>query len=423
MSRLAHYLENIKLTKYPEPLDPEYQPACLIKKHEKLGQPVEFTVREQEITHTAAYLTNRQRIRALLNTKTVAEAYMKLLKMIESPPTLKIEEKHPIEREGKIGGANELPWIKYYEKDGGYYLTSPIIVSCMKGICNASIHRIMRKDDTLAIRIVPRHLYTMLQEARAKNESLPVTIILGVHPIYLLLAATSPEKGLYELAPAASALGDRLYKSPIHEHPIPDATIVAEAYLEPEDVEEGPFVDAMGTYDRVRLQPKLKIEKVYYRPGEPVHSILPGGLEHAMLMGFPREAQIYQTVLKTVPRVHKVRLTPAGGGWLHAVVSITKNTDGDAKNAILAAFAGHPSLKHVIVVDQDIDPDDPEQVEWAIATRFQAHKDLILIHNARGSTLDPSSKDGLTSKMGMDATKPLKGGHIFERAIIPGCKH
>ncbi|MCE4629615.1 MAG: UbiD family decarboxylase, partial [Desulfurococcales archaeon] len=103
-----------------------------------------------------------------------------------------------------------------------------------------------------------------------------------------------------------------------------------------------------------------------------------------------------------------------------AIISIEKNHDGDAKNAIMAAFAGHPSLKHVVVVDGDIDPDNYEMVEWAIATRFQADRDLVVIKNARGSTLDPSADNGFTAKMGIDATVPRKGDPHFERAKWPG---
>ena len=139
-------------------------------------------------------------------------------------------------------------------------------------------------------------------------------------------------------------------------------------------------------------------------------------------MGFPREAAIWDAVSKVVPRVRKVRLTPASGGWLHAVVSIEKQHEGDGKSAIMAAFAAHPSLKHVVVVDSDVDPDNPWEVEWAIATRFQADRDLVLVRNARGSTLDPSSQDGLTSKVGIDATKPLEAGLGYKRGVIPGLR-
>jgi len=112
----------------------------------------------------------------------------------------------------------------------------------------------------------------------------------------------------------------------------------------------------------------------------------------------------------------------AGGGWLHAVVSIRKQRVGDGKNALLAAFAAHPSLKHVVVVDEDIDVYDSEAVEWAIATRFQADRDLIVVKDVRGSTLDPSSDQErvLTSKVGVDATKPMdKPKEKFEPATIP----
>ncbi|MEM0497569.1 MAG: UbiD family decarboxylase, partial [Acidilobaceae archaeon] len=187
-----------------------------------------------------------------------------------------------------------------------------------------------------------------------------------------------------------------------------------------EMLEEGPYVDVIGTYDRVRLQPVLRVESVYVNKDEYTHVILSGGLESSLLIGFPREAAIWESVSRVVPKVYKVRLTPASGGWLHAVISIDKRHEGDGKNAILAAFAAHPSLKHVVVVNSDIDPDDLGQVEWAIATRFQADKDLIIIRNVRGSTLDPSSKDGLTAKMGLDATKPINAGLEFERGRIPG---
>ncbi|MDH5459696.1 MAG: UbiD family decarboxylase, partial [Candidatus Bathyarchaeota archaeon] len=124
-------------------------------------------------------------------------------------------------------------------------------------------------------------------------------------------------------------------------------------------------------------------------------------------------------------KVYAVNLSDGGSGWLHAIISIEKQLDGDGKNALLAAFAAHPSLKHVVVVDSDIDVYNVSDVEWAIATRFQASKDLIVIENVRGSTLDSSAdqETGLTTKMGIDATRPLaKPREKFERAKIPASK-
>jgi UbiD family decarboxylase len=131
---------------------------------------------------------------------------------------------------------------------------------------------------------------------------------------------------------------------------------------------------------------------------------------------------IWDAVSKVVPKVCAVNLSKGGSGWLHAVISIEKQVEGDGKNALLAAFAAHPSLKHAVVVDSDIDVFDVSDVEWAVATRFQGSEDLVVIENVRGSTLDPSADQEkvLTSKVGFDATRPFsKPKEKFERARIP----
>jgi UbiD family decarboxylase len=114
-----------------------------------------------------------------------------------------------------------------------------------------------------------------------------------------------------------------------------------------------------------------------------------------------------------------VNITPGGCSWLHAVVSIRKKSEGDGRKAMDAAFAGHKSLKHVVIVDDDIDVDSPAEVEWAIATRVQADKDLVIKTKQKGSSLDPSADPHTyeTAKMGVDATKPLVAhGKNFDKA-------
>ncbi len=138
-------------------------------------------------------------------------------------------------------------------------------------------------------------------------------------------------------------------------------------------------------------------------------------------MGVPHEVLIWEAASKVVPKVHAVNLSIGGCGWLHAVISVEKQLDGDGKNVLLAAFAAHPSLKHAVVVDPDIDVFDPSSVEWAVATRFQANKDMIVVNNVRGSTLDSSAdqETGMTTKVGVDATRPFsKLKEKFEKARI-----
>jgi UbiD family decarboxylase len=181
---------------------------------------------------------------------------------------------------------------------------------------------------------------------------------------------------------------------------------------------EGPFLDLTETYDIVRDEPIFKVKTITHRKDPIWQALLPGGLEHKMLMGTPREPTIYQKV-NEVTHCLDVNITPGGCSWLHAIVQIDKQTDEDGKKAIMAAFAGHSSLKHVAIVDDDIDIYNPTQVEWAMATRFQAERDLVIIPRQHGSSLDPSAESDtqLTTKVGFDLTKPwYSTGKSFSRA-------
>jgi len=149
------------------------------------------------------------------------------------------------------------------------------------------------------------------------------------------------------------------------------------------------------------------------------HAILPAGSEHRLLQGLPQEPRIYKAVLNTVPTVKNVVLTEGGCCWLHAAVSIQKQTQGDGKNVIMAALSAHPSLKHVVVVDEDIDALNSEDIEYAIATRVRGDEDILIVPKVRGSSLDPcASPDGTTTKVGVDATKPLDKKEKFERVSL-----
>jgi UbiD family decarboxylase len=175
--------------------------------------------------------------------------------------------------------------------------------------------------------------------------------------------------------------------------------------------EEGPFPDLTGTMDIVRHQPVIEVDHVTHRRAPVFHVLLPGGMEHKTLMGMPREPTIFDAV-NEVCRCTGVYITPGGTSWLHAVVQIEKRHEEDGRRAIWAAFRGHTSLKHVVVVDADVDLYDSAAVEWAIATRFQADRDLVILTEQPGSSLDPSATQMLgqkarTAKMGLDATAPL----------------
>ena len=319
----------------------------------------------------------------------------------------------------------KLPIPKYFPEDGGRYITSGIIVVEYNGMKNVSFHRMMIMDsDSIAVRLVPRHLYTMRRMAKEKGEELRISICIGAQAEVLLAAATSMDFGADELE-VASAMCMKGHGSKLRVGRcdngllVPaDTDYVLEGRITLDETKEGPFVDITGTYDFERQQPVIKIDRIWSCADPMMHLLLPGGWEHYLLMGLPREPMILKTVRQAVPGVRNVRLTEGGCCWLNGVVSIKKNKEGDGVNAAMAAFSGHTSMKQVIIVDEDIDIFDDRAVEWAVATRMQADR-IIKIPEAAGSSLDPSSHGGPTWKVAFDATIPLKADRsLYEKARL-----
>ena len=317
-----------------------------------------------------------------------------------------------------------LPIPKYFPEDGGRYITAGVICTEYDGKRNVSFHRMMIMDrNRIAVRLVPRHLFTLYNMAKKDGKELNISICVGARAEVLLAAATSMDFGADELE-VASAMCLKGYGKPLRVGRcdngvmVPaDTDYVLEGRITFEETKEGPFVDITGTYDCERQQPVIVVDKMWTCRDPMFHLLLPGGSEHFMLMGLPREPMILKTVRQAVPRVRNVRLTEGGCCWLNGVVSIAKNKEGDGVNAIMAAFTGHPSMKQVIVVDDDIDIFNDREVEWAVATRMQADK-IIKIPGAAGSSLDPSA-NGTTWKVGFDATLPLGADmSLFKRASL-----
>jgi 2,5-furandicarboxylate decarboxylase 1 len=305
----------------------------------------------------------------------------------------------------------KLPIPKYYPMDGGRYITAGIIVAEFEGKRNVSFHRMMIRDGRhIVVRLVPRHLFTMYTESKNLGKELKISICVGAPIEVLLSAAVAMDYGADELR-VASSLNAKCHGSPLKVGRCDNGILVPsecdyvlEGRLTLETDKEGPFVDITGTYDFVRDQPVIEIDKIHSNADPYFHLLLPGGYDHFLLMGLPREPMIFKTVRQAVPRVRNVRLTEGGCCWLNGVVSLKKNKEGDGVNAIMAAFTGHPSMKQVIIVDEDIDIFNDREVEWAVATRMQGDK-ILIIPGAAGSSLDPSTHT-TTYKVGFDATLP-----------------
>lgn len=325
------------------------------------------------------------------------------------------------------------PIPRHSEHDSAPYITAGVIVARnpATGAQNVSIQRIQVKDGRrLQALILPRHLSAFHTMAEEKGEALPIAIVIGADPLTLLASQAVVPIDQDELEIAGSLHGAPLeaVKCAGSEIRVPaHAEIVIEARVLPNVRElEGPFGEFPKTYSPAGQHQVIEVDRVTHRRNPIFHTIVPAELEHLMLGAIPREATILGLLQRSFPNVLDAHLSLGGTCRYHLYVKMRKRRESEGKNVIMAAFGAHFDLKQVIVVDDDVDVHNPAEVEWAVATRFQADRDLVVVAGAQGSPLDPSTTltgriDGMSAKMGLDATRPLTyAGHTFTRVRVPG---
>jgi len=318
---------------------------------------------------------------------------------------------------------DKLPILYHCEKDGGNYISSAVVITRDPDYGqNMDFHRAMQlSKEKMVMRIVRgRHFHQFLE----KNDELDVAFCIGNTPNILIAGATSVDIGVDELHIANALELIRVVKACSVDLLIPaEAEFVLEGRVYTEERHaEGPFIDLTETYDVIREEPVFEVKKITHRKDAIWQALLPGALEHKVLMGMPREPTIFNKVKEKGVKCLDVNVSPGGCSWLHAIVQIDKKSEEDGKKAIEGAFAGHRSCKHVFVVDKDIDIYNPLSVEWAMATRFQGDVGMIVKDKEPGSSLDPSAEPGtkMTTKIGFDLTKPLVvKGKSFDIAEFP----
>ena len=404
-----------------EELSCEFEIAKVLRKHPKDTLIIK-NAKGYDLPVVSGICNTREKIAESINCE-VGEITEKIIAAMENP--IKVDKFTDFSQYNTSDAdLDKIPILTHYKRDGGAYITAGVVFARdpETGIQNASIHRMMVLDNKrLVIRIVPRNLYTYFQNAQKAGQDLDIAIAIGMDPAILLASTTSIPIDYNEMDVANAFKGGELELIKCGELEVPQADIILEGKISvSETVAEGPFVDLTDTYDIIRDQPIINLSKMHIKKDNPAyHAILPAGFEHKLLQGLPQEPRIFKAVKNAVPTVENVVLTEGGCCWLHSVVSINKQTEGDGKNAIMAALSAHPSLKHCVVVDTDVDVFDTEDVEYAIATRVKGDRDIMIVPNVRGSSLDPvAESDGTTTKIGVDATKSLKSIEKFERVSL-----
>jgi 2,5-furandicarboxylate decarboxylase 1 len=412
-----------KLVVVREPVSKTYEMAGILKKLEP--RPVLFTtVKESRFRVIGNLFCGKQPFADYLgNSPPQIIAAMTHAIAHPKPPAAWRDGTPPCQEVVDLApDLDSLPILFHCEGDGGKYISSGVFLAKHPAHGqNADFHRAMQFSKTeTAIRVVKgRHFDLFLKDRKA----LDVAVCVGLPPNILAAAATSVELGFDELT-----IANALEPFAVAPAKTVDVLVPAEAEFVLEGTvysdrrhAEGPFVDLTETQDVVRDEPVFEVKAVTHRRDALWQALLPGALEHKLLMGMPREPTIFQSVDRVV-KCLDVHVNPGGCSWLHAIVQIEKRNEDDGKKAIAAAFAGHRSCKHVFVVDSDIDIYDPLAVEWAMATRFQGDADAVVLPRSPGSSLDPSSEPGThnTCRTGFDLTKPLAAkGKRFEKISFP----
>jgi len=403
--------KNGELRRITVPVSTEYEVAGIIS---ALGEkPVYFeNVRESSYPVVAGLVSSKMLISRSLGIEK-NQLLPRLSNAIEHPVTPNIIASGACQEivETTVD-LTKLPIMHYTEKDGGKYIASAVsIIKDPQLGRNMCFHRLMLKDKNHFVARIVEDRGTDSALKKAGGE-LNIAICIGNSTAVLLSAATSLPKGVDELGMANALEKTNIVKCKTVDLEVPaDCEFVLEGRITKEKSSEGPFLDLTGIVDRVRQQPIVEIKCVTHRKNPIYQTILAGKNEHKFLMGMPKEPTIYNEINK-VCQCKDVYITPGGCSWLHAVVQIRKQDPDDGKKAIASAFEGHKSLKHCVIVDEDINIYDPHDVEWAIATRFQADKNAVILSNQPGSSLDPSGdltegKKATTAKAGLDATAPL----------------
>lgn len=358
---------------------------------------------------------SRERLARMLggNIGNLYDAWNEKLNYLIKP---EIVDSGPVKQIKKKGGEtnlNDFPIPIHFEGDAGPYVTAGIFVAKDPdtGRRNLSYHRMQLKgENRFGISIHSRgHLWDYLRRASKEGRDLDVAVVIGAHPLIYLGASANVPVDEYEVAGALMNKPVELVKCETVDLEVPsNAEIVMEGRILHDICEpEGPFSEYTGYLTHRSTQNVLEINTVTHRKDAYFQDIVPGrSAEHLLLGGVGREASTFKRLKAVVPYVREINY-PSSGTHFHCYVSMKKVAEGQPRQVLMLLFGLDPYVKLAVVVDDDIDVNNESEVLWAMATRMQADRDIIVIPKALGNLLDPSSSEGMSAKLGVDATKPL----------------
>lgn len=326
----------------------------------------------------------------------------------------------------KVDLLKVLPVLTHYSKDSGPYITSGIssVRDPETGVTGRGLHRMeVRGKNTLGISLLNPPLADIYAQHKRERKKMEIATVIGVPPAVFIASIFKVPAGTDKLSVAGGLKGEPVETTmagtvnvdiPAH------GEIVIEGYIDPKDKEEdGILGESSGYYMAFGKSPTIHVTGLRYRKGALYHAVVPWVREVGSLLYLVHGLDLIPKMRSAIPSLRRIHLAPMTFGS-HIVMSIDSENKGEIRRALTLALS-FTSVKKAVVVDVDVDPEDDQEVEWALATRFQADRDLIVIPELRGQPIDPSSRwtgEGfLTTKMGLDATRPKKDG--FEKVDVP----
>lgn len=339
----------------------------------------------------------------------------------------------PVQQVVQTGDAVDLTALPVHLQhglDGAPYISASIdyVKDKTTGLTNVGIRRLMLRgpNETGVDLVSPSDLRAIYEAHAARGENLPVAFTVGAHPIDFV--AATMRMPVDELGLVASLRGAPLpvVKCVTSDIRVPaDAEFVLEGYFDAKGYveSEGPYGEFLGYYGGVKQNPVFRCTAIARRHDAVFQTTTIGGYhmsrtDSAALVALRTEATVWQALQTAVREPLNVYATTATGGMFNVRIALRQRVPGEARNAILAAFACLANVKNVFTVDPDIDIFSDEQIDWALATRFQPDQDLIVEGGLRTLPLDPSLTGGrVGSKAGFDLTWPFGAGSVLERTV------
>ena len=419
-----------EILRISEPMELDFLPTALILELEKRRRtPVVIIERPKgfDVPVVANLFASRDRIARMVGAPPGGfnDAWVRALGSLAPPIVVGSGPVHEVVVQGNEVDAGSLPLSRHFEQDAGRYIGSGILV-CKDpetGVRNLSYQRMQLKaPNRFGASLHSRgHIWEHLQRCAARKQPLEVAVVIGCHPAINLAAGAKVAMDVDEFDVAGALLGRpvELVKCKTIDVEVPaEAEFVLEGEILTDVLEdEGPYGEYTG-YSTDRSTRNVFVVKAITSRTKPIfHDIIPGySAEHLLLGRSTREAHVFLRLKEMVPGLCALNY-PKSGTHFHAYMSMKQSAQGQAKQALTLLLGLDPYIKLAIAVDDDVDVFDESEVLWALATRFQADTDMFMVPDAFCNRLDPSSKDGTSAKLALDATVPP--GWVSERTSLP----